>query len=204
MWHVTFETWQVGEGEPSLEISAPWFLWFGGEGVLKIFPQRMSYWMNEWITKVFVEQLRLHRVSKKEFALKWCQVLMVKVSASPRLHYDLTAFKRFQPIHFWRNTLNNHEQGKHNFHKTLSCLFLLQSWCQGMPGMYLKIQCQPWIHATCRLCTLQTKIHAKHNYRHLIATKIYQMIKIFDLVNFFCEFVYYLLLYKLFYIKTFK
>jgi hypothetical protein len=29
----------VGGGEPSLKISAPWLLWFGSEGVLKIFSE---------------------------------------------------------------------------------------------------------------------------------------------------------------------
>ena len=56
MWHVTRDTlyvtpdtWQVGGGEPSLKISAPYFLRFGIEGLMKIFSQIMTYWINEWV-----------------------------------------------------------------------------------------------------------------------------------------------------------
>ena len=40
--HVTCDTLQVEGGEPSFKISYPYFLRFGSEGVLKIFPQRMT------------------------------------------------------------------------------------------------------------------------------------------------------------------
>ena len=45
-WHVTHETWQVGEGD-----------------VLKIGGERISQWIK--VVKVFVEQPWLHRVFKK-------------------------------------------------------------------------------------------------------------------------------------------
>ena len=37
------DTWQVGEGEPSLKISAPWLLRFGSEGVLEIGRKRVTH-----------------------------------------------------------------------------------------------------------------------------------------------------------------
>ena len=53
--------WHVVEGEHSLKLSDPELLGFGSEGVLKIFEHKDDR-LNELITKVFVEQLRLHRV----------------------------------------------------------------------------------------------------------------------------------------------
>ena len=63
MWHLTPDTWQVGEVNllskfqlPSLHTS-----------VLKVFWRYfhkvwLTEWLNEWMTKVFVEQPQLHRV----------------------------------------------------------------------------------------------------------------------------------------------
>ena len=47
MWHLTHNLWHMtlGGGEPSVQISAPELLWFGSEGVLKIFSQKMTYLM---------------------------------------------------------------------------------------------------------------------------------------------------------------
>ena len=58
----TCDSWYVVGVEHFLKISAPQLLRFGNEGVLKIWRKRMTYRVNELMTKVFVEQLRLHRV----------------------------------------------------------------------------------------------------------------------------------------------
>ena len=44
------------------KISALQFLWFGIDSVLKILNKRIAQSVNELITKVFIEQPRLHRV----------------------------------------------------------------------------------------------------------------------------------------------
>ena len=60
MWHMICVTWHTGEDEHCVTISGPKILWLGCEGVLKIMKKG---WLNkEWITEVFVEQPRLHRV----------------------------------------------------------------------------------------------------------------------------------------------
>ena len=71
MWHVTCDTWHVicdtfGGGEHSLEISAPLLLPFVIYDIMKIWRKRMTDLMNEWInesvTRLFIEQPWLHRV----------------------------------------------------------------------------------------------------------------------------------------------
>ena len=65
MWHVTHDTWHIVLDEHSLKISAPQHFRFGIDSVWNIFPQTMSYLpylINEWITRLFIEQPRLHRV----------------------------------------------------------------------------------------------------------------------------------------------
>ena len=59
---MTHDMWHVIGGEHSLKISAPQLLRGEKDSVLKIGRNRMSDWLAELITKVFVEQLRLHRV----------------------------------------------------------------------------------------------------------------------------------------------
>ena len=59
--HVTRDMRHVEGGEYCLKISGLKLLWIGNEGVLKIFEQNND-WPTESITKVFVEQPRLHRV----------------------------------------------------------------------------------------------------------------------------------------------
>ena len=51
--------WYMVGGEHSLKISAPQLLRFGIDSVLKILNTNL---INELITKMFVEQPRLHRV----------------------------------------------------------------------------------------------------------------------------------------------
>ena len=48
MLHKTYDMCPMtgGGGEPSLKMSAPYFLQFGTEGVLKIFTQRMNESLN--------------------------------------------------------------------------------------------------------------------------------------------------------------
>ena len=41
----------MGGGDHSLKSSAPQLLWFGTEGVMKIFSQRMTYRTNETINE---------------------------------------------------------------------------------------------------------------------------------------------------------
>ena len=62
MWHVTPDMWHTVGGEHSLKISAPQLLRFGIDIVLKILNKRITQGMNESVTKVIVEQPRLHRV----------------------------------------------------------------------------------------------------------------------------------------------
>ena len=79
MWHVTSYMWHMVGGEHSLKISAPQLLRFGLDSVLKIVNKRITDLINEsvsykgvcrtaratpglLITKVFVEQPRLHRL----------------------------------------------------------------------------------------------------------------------------------------------
>ena len=61
-WHVICDTWHVVLDEHSLKISAPLLLRFEIEGVLKIWRKSVSQQMNELMTKVFVEEPRLHLV----------------------------------------------------------------------------------------------------------------------------------------------
>ena len=60
IWHVTQGTW-LG-GEHFLKISAPQLLWFGINSVIKILNERITQWINEWITKVLIEPPQLHQV----------------------------------------------------------------------------------------------------------------------------------------------
>ena len=46
LWHMIHDMWQVGGGEPSLEISALLLLSIGSEGVLKIFSQMTTELVN--------------------------------------------------------------------------------------------------------------------------------------------------------------
>ena len=48
-WHMPYDTWQVGQGEHTLKIPAPYLLQFRSEGLLKIFSQRISDWINKEI-----------------------------------------------------------------------------------------------------------------------------------------------------------
>ena len=41
---------------------APQLFWFGIDGVKRIMNERITYSMNDLMTKVFIEQPRLHRV----------------------------------------------------------------------------------------------------------------------------------------------
>ena len=50
-------------GEYSLQISAPELFWLRIDSVLKILNERIPQSVIELITKVFIEQSRLHRVS---------------------------------------------------------------------------------------------------------------------------------------------
>ena len=44
VWNVTHRgRWTFSQ------VSDPYLIWFGSEGVLKIWRKRMSYWMNQWI-----------------------------------------------------------------------------------------------------------------------------------------------------------
>ena len=62
MWHVSRGMWHMVEGEHFLKISAPQLLWFGQYSVLKINNKRIIELIEQWMTKVFVEQPQLHRV----------------------------------------------------------------------------------------------------------------------------------------------
>ena len=63
---MTPDMWHMVGGERSLKISAPQLLWFGIDSVLKILNKRITdsinECMDELITKVIIEQPRLHRV----------------------------------------------------------------------------------------------------------------------------------------------
>ena len=61
-WHVTHDTWLVWGGEHSLKISAPLLLPFVIYDIMKIWRKRMNEWMNELMTRMFIEHSRLHRV----------------------------------------------------------------------------------------------------------------------------------------------
>ena len=60
MWHKTHDTWHIVWELHSLKISAPYLFWFGIDSVLNIFHQTIS--LPYWVTKLFVEQPRLHWV----------------------------------------------------------------------------------------------------------------------------------------------
>ena len=62
MWHVSRGMWHMVEGEDSLKISAPQLLWFWLHSVLKIHNRRIIELIEQWMTKVFVEQPQLHQV----------------------------------------------------------------------------------------------------------------------------------------------
>ena len=65
MWHVTCDMWHMLRGEHSLKMSAPQLLQFGIDSVLKILNKKdhlLNQWINESMTKVFIEQPRLHPV----------------------------------------------------------------------------------------------------------------------------------------------
>ena len=61
-WHMTCEMWHMVGGEHSLQISASQLLRFGIESVLKILNERITDWMNKLLTKVILEQPRVHRI----------------------------------------------------------------------------------------------------------------------------------------------
>ena len=66
MWYVTYDMWLVVRGEHSLKISAPYLLRLVIYDIMKIWRKRLTDWLtdslNQPITKVLVEQPRLHRV----------------------------------------------------------------------------------------------------------------------------------------------
>ena len=65
-WCVTLDMWHMVEGEYSLKMAVPQLLRFGIDIVLKILNKkdhRLNEWINELMTKVFVEQPWLYRVS---------------------------------------------------------------------------------------------------------------------------------------------
>ena len=63
-WHVTHDTWHVWVGEHSLKISAPALnvcdLWYYEDMEEK--DDSLNELNNQWITRLFIEQPRLHRV----------------------------------------------------------------------------------------------------------------------------------------------
>ena len=61
-WHMTHDMWHMVAGEHSLKISAPSLLQFRCTDVLKAWRKRASDLINQWVTKVFVEQPWLHPV----------------------------------------------------------------------------------------------------------------------------------------------
>ena len=61
MWHVNRDMGHMVGGEQSLKIPPPQLLRFGMDSVLKILNDRTQL-IIELLTKVFVEQPRLHRV----------------------------------------------------------------------------------------------------------------------------------------------
>ena len=66
MWRVTCDKWQVWGGEHSLKISVPQLLLLVIYDIMKIRRKRLTDWLNEWMnqsmTKLFIEQPQLHRV----------------------------------------------------------------------------------------------------------------------------------------------
>ena len=60
MWHVTCDTWHVWGNEHSLKISAS--LLFVIYDIMNIWRKRMIRLINESVTRLFIEQPRLHRV----------------------------------------------------------------------------------------------------------------------------------------------
>ena len=63
---MTYDMWHIEGGKDSLKISGSQLIRFGNEGVFKIRGKRMGHLLNEsgnqLITKVFVEQPKLHRI----------------------------------------------------------------------------------------------------------------------------------------------
>ena len=57
MAHVTRGMWHMDGGEHSLKILTPLLLRIGKDSFLTIGRKRITYWLNEWMTKVFVEDL---------------------------------------------------------------------------------------------------------------------------------------------------
>ena len=63
MWHVTCDTWHVTRDIfGGVNILSKFQFPFVIYDIMKIWRKRMSYLMNEWITRLFIEQPRLHRV----------------------------------------------------------------------------------------------------------------------------------------------
>ena len=89
-WHLICVTWHTGGGEHCVKISGPQLLWFGNEGLFKIFEQKDQL-LSDLITKVFVEQPRLHRV---------CLRPLGKFLASPPENLCYETF-------FWRSMKEN-------------------------------------------------------------------------------------------------
>ena len=60
MWKVKCDMSEGGEH--SLKISTPYLLLFVIYDIMKIWRKRLTEWINQWITRLFIEQPRLHRV----------------------------------------------------------------------------------------------------------------------------------------------
>ena len=61
-WHVICDTLDFLGGEHSLKISAPYFSLFMIYDITKIWRKRVTELINYLITRLFIEQPRLHRV----------------------------------------------------------------------------------------------------------------------------------------------
>ena len=62
MWHVTRDMLHAVGGGHSLKISAPYLFWFVIYDILKIRRKKLTEWLPELITRLILEQPRLHRV----------------------------------------------------------------------------------------------------------------------------------------------
>ena len=60
MWHVTRDMFGEG-GEHSLKVSAPKLLLFVIYDIMKIWRKRLTDWIDELMTRLFIEQPQLHR-----------------------------------------------------------------------------------------------------------------------------------------------
>ena len=50
MWHVTYDTWHIGDGEHCVKTSGPELLRFGSEDVLKTLRKRINDWLSESVS----------------------------------------------------------------------------------------------------------------------------------------------------------